>query len=252
MPNASTTSCGIHLQSRHLIYPPGRGPSESTTSASAMDSYLATEHPLYAERWQTSFINWIVTNDISFEAATDPTLHEIILHSGPSVKDLLPSRPTIRKWLMTTYIERLNDVQESINNSRSKIVLSLDSWSAPNKLSLLGVVGHWLDKERNLKTALLGLRPLDGHAGTDIADVLRGTMATFGLATAKVSAYQMDNATNNDTALKELDSATAPQIRLRCLSHIINLVVKAILFRTTSNTFQKDLQGASDYDTFAL
>ncbi|KAM0710102.1 hypothetical protein Q7P35_002464 [Cladosporium inversicolor] len=182
------------------------------------DSYLAIEHPLYAERWQTSFINWIVTNDISFEAATDPTLHEIISHSGLSVKDLLPSRPTIRKWLMTTYIERLNDV-----------------WSAPNKLSLLGVVGHWLDKERNLKTALLGLRPLDGHAGTDIADVLRGIMATFGLATAK-----------------ELDSATAPQIRLRCLGHIINLVVKAILFGTTSNTFQKDLQGASDDDTFAL
>jgi hypothetical protein len=43
---------------------------------------------------------------------------------------------------MTTYKERLNDVQESINNSRSKIVLSLNSWSAPNKLSLLGVVGH--------------------------------------------------------------------------------------------------------------
>ncbi|KAM0713361.1 hypothetical protein Q7P35_000814 [Cladosporium inversicolor] len=77
-------------------------------------------------------------------------------------------------------------------------------------------------------------------------------MATFGLAIAKVSAYQMDNATNNDTALKELDSATAPQIRLWCLGHIINLVVKAILFGTTSNTFQKDLQGASDDNTFAL
>jgi hypothetical protein len=66
-------------------------------------------------------------------------------------------------------------------------------------------------------------------------------METFGLTIAKVSAYQMDNATNNDTALKELDSAAAPQTRLRCLGHIINLVVKALLFRTTSNTFQKDL-----------
>jgi hypothetical protein len=34
-------------------------------------------------------------------------------------------------------------------------------------------------------------------------------METFGLTTAKVSAYQIDNATNNDTALKELDSAAA-------------------------------------------
>jgi hypothetical protein len=89
-----------------------------------------------------SFINWIVTNDISFEVATDPTLYAIILYGGLSVRDLLPGRTTIRKWLITTYKERLNDVQESINNSRSKIVLLLNSWSAPNKLSLLGVVGH--------------------------------------------------------------------------------------------------------------
>jgi hypothetical protein len=122
MPTASTTSCGIHLQSQHLIYPPGRAPQASTsTSASVIDQYREVYHPLYAEHWQTSFINWIVTNDISFEAATDPLLHEVILHGGPSVKDLLRSRPTFRKWLMTTYTERLHDVKESIANGRSLI-----------------------------------------------------------------------------------------------------------------------------------
>jgi hypothetical protein len=253
MPTASTTSCGIHLQSQHLIYPPGRAPQASTsTSASVIDQYREVYHPLYAEHWQTSFINWIVTNDISFEAATDPLLHEVILHGGPSVKDLLRSRPTFRKWLMTTYTERLHDVKESIANGRSKIVLSLDSWSAPNKLSLLGVVGHWLDDERNLKTALLGLRPTDGYAGTDIADVLRNVMETFDITTDRVSAYQMDNATNNDTALQALDPSLTPQVRFRCLGHIINLVVKALLFGTKSTVFQKDLSQASDADSFSL
>jgi hypothetical protein len=252
MPNASTTSCSNHLQNQHNTYPVGRGPS-APTSTSRMDQYLYDEHPyLHAEHWQTSFINWIVVNDISFEAATDPLLHDVILRGGPTVKDLLPSRPTIRQWLITTYTERLIDVKESIANSRSKIVLSLDGWSAPNKLSLLGVVGHWLDKERNLKTALLGLRPIEGHAGNNIADVLRNVMETFELTTEKVSAYQMDNATNNDTALKALNSATTPQTRLRCLGHIINLVVKALLFGTTSATFQKELQSTSDEGAFTL
>jgi hypothetical protein len=58
------------------------------------------------------------------------------------VKDLLPSRNTIRSWLLSTYTERLSDVKNSILNARSKIVLSLDSWLAPNNLSLLGVVRH--------------------------------------------------------------------------------------------------------------
>jgi hypothetical protein len=190
-----------------------------------------------------------VATDTSFEAATHPKLREVILLGGPTVKDLLPSRNTIRSWLLSTYTERLSDVKNSILNARSKIVLSLDGWLAPNNLSLLGVVGHWIDNDRVLKTALLGLRPLDGHAGSDIADVLRKVVETFDL-TGRVIAYQMDNASSNDTALRSIDSA--PQMRLRCLGHIINLVVKALLFGTRSNAFQKDLQEASDGDAFML
>jgi hypothetical protein len=60
----------------------------------------------------------------------------------------------------------------------------------------------------------------------------------------------MDNTSSNDTALRSIDSAL--QMRLRCLGHIINLVVKALLFSTRSNAFQKDLQEASDSDAFML
>jgi hypothetical protein len=104
------------------------------------------------------------------------------------MKDLLPSRNTIRSWLLSTYIERLSDIKNSILNARSKIVLSLNSWLAPNNLSLLRVVRHWIDNDRVLKTALLGLRPLDGHASSDIADVLRKVVETFDLI-GRVIAY---------------------------------------------------------------
>lgn len=40
--------------------------------------------------------------------------------------------------------------------------------------SLLGLVGHWIDKERQLKTSLLALKVLEGHHGFEIADVLQG------------------------------------------------------------------------------
>jgi hypothetical protein len=244
-PVASTSSCASHLH-KHEIFAPGQGPPPT----SIIDDYLGEQQqPFYAERFQTAFIDWIVATDTSFEAATHPKLREVILLGGPTVKDLLPSRNTIRSWLLSTYTERLSDVKNSILNARSKIVLSLDGWLAPNNLSLLGVVGHWIDNDRVLKTALLGLRPLDGHAGSDIADVLRKVVETFDL-TGRVIAYQMDNASSNDTALRSIDSA--PQMRLRCLGHIINLVVKALLFGTRSNAFQKDLQEASDGDAFML
>jgi hypothetical protein len=52
----------------------------------------------------------------------------------------------------------------------------------------------------------------------------------------------MDNTTNNDTALDAL-ALTIPRVdrkqsRLRCFGHIINLVVKALLFGTDSASLQ--------------
>jgi hypothetical protein len=66
---------------------------------------------------------------------------------------------------MATYHERITDVEKSLAGARSKVNLSFDAWSLPNHLSLLGVVAHWLDENRELKTALLALRPVEGHHG---------------------------------------------------------------------------------------
>lgn len=150
-----------------------------------------------------SFINWIVDDDVSREAAASPALKQLLIHSGPQVRDLLPCPRTIRTWLLNTYTERQSDVKDALAKGQSKVVLSLDGWSAPNDLSLLGVVAHWLDEHHHLKTALLGPRHLEGHAGADIASVLYDVIDSYNIKD-KISAFQMDNATNNDTALKAL------------------------------------------------
>lgn len=169
--------------------------------------------------------------------------------SCPMVKGLLPSRNTIRAWLISAYSDRQFDVKESLHIAQSKVVLSLDAWSAPNHLSLLGVVRHWLDESRSLKTALLGLRPMRSHTGANIATVVGEVITTYNVK-GKISAYQMDNATNNDTALAAMNSGS--QTRLRCLGYIVNLVVKALLFGTKTSAFQKELREASVDDSFKL
>jgi hypothetical protein len=54
----------------------------------------------------------------------------------------------------------------------------------------------------------------------------------------------MDNADNNDTALATLTLAqeypiNVPEQRLRCFGHVVNLVVKALLFGTGLSNFRK-------------
>jgi len=88
-----------------------------------------------------------------------------------------------------------------------------------------------------------------------MADVLEEVIATYGIRD-KISAFQMDNATNNDTALDAL-SISIPgvdrkQSRLRYFGHIINLVVKALLFGNSSASLQQQLGDAGDDNAFKI
>jgi hypothetical protein len=64
----------------------------------------------------------------------------------------------------------------------------------------------------------------------------------------------MDNATNNDSALKALaksiPSLDVRESRLRCFGHIVNLVVKAILYGDSQ--LQKELDDCGDREAFKV
>ena len=100
----------------------------------------------------------------------------------------------------------------------SRVNLSFDIWTAPNNVSLLGVVGHWIDKHRQMKTALLGLKELvKDHGGADQEPLLRGLIYEYEIG-QKLSAFQMDNADNNDVCLNLLAESfnlSASKVRLR-------------------------------------
>lgn len=243
----------------HEIDPPGTVATPSArTSVAAIENYLEEELPLHAERWREDFINWIVHDDITFEQAASTRLRSVIINGGPKVRHLLPCARTVRTWVLNTYNERISEVVAALARSRSKINLSLDAWSSSNNQSLLGVCGHWINEYGQFITALLALRPLDGHDGTDIAQVLHGVISTFNLE-AKLGAFQMDNADTNDTALRALCTLLPTEhrfdpneARLRCFGHIVNLVVKALLFGEGTSRLQKELQDAGDKEAFAI
>jgi hypothetical protein len=56
-------------------------------------------------------------------------------------------------------------VRKKLQSVLTKIHLSVDIWTSPNRHLLLGVTGDFIDcdEERHWKT-LLGLRPVAGHS----------------------------------------------------------------------------------------
>jgi hypothetical protein len=78
-----------------------------------------------------------------------------------------------------------------------------------------------------------------------MAEVLNEVINNYSLEN-KISAFQTDNASNNDSALEALaislpGAFDTKQSRLRCFGHIVNLVVKALLFGTASTSLQQEL-----------
>jgi hypothetical protein len=73
-----------------------------------------------------------------------------------------------------------------------------------------------------------------------MADALIPVMKLFNIGGDKLGAFQMDNATSNDTAMSALavriPRINAKESRLRCFGHVVNLVVKALLYGSKSST----------------
>ena len=117
----------------------------------------------------------------------------------------------------------------------SKIHISFDLWTSPNKLAMLGVVAHYLSPHLTAKSSLIALRKLSGnHSGENQAKILLEVAEEFDLASKEILGYFMaDNDARNDVAVKiiakELQLGNSEGLRLRCLGHIINLVCKAFL-----------------------
>jgi hypothetical protein len=119
----------------------------------------------------------------------------------------------------------------------------------------VAVVAHFLDEKHKLQTALLDLPPLKGpHSGENIAKVLSTVINLYDIS-AVIGFFMMDNASNNDTCIGELAKqypTITQQSRLRCVGHILNLIVKALLFGTGVSKLEKELCGASDDERFEI
>lgn len=106
-----------------------------------------------------------------------------------------------------------------------------------------------MDSEGTLHNLLLGLRRFCGaHTGANQATHFWSIAEDFNI-TRKIGFFTLDNATNNDSALREISSFLLKinivfnpiTRRLRCFGHVINLVVKSFLWGTDVEAFQTEL-----------
>ncbi|EKG18607.1 Ribonuclease H-like protein [Macrophomina phaseolina MS6] len=142
-------------------------------------------------------------------------------------------------------------------NARSRINISTDTWTGPNSRSYCGIVAHFIDQTISLRTLLIGLpRILGQHTGENIASCLLNCFREYEI-TERIGCFVTDNASNNDKAIDiivrvgALPGVTNAQ-RIRCIGHVINLVVKALLFGKGLGKLEEELRRAGDEEMFDI
>ncbi len=107
-------------------------------------------------------------------------------------------------------------------------------------------MAHFLIGESyELHTLLLGLPEIHGQTGKEQARALRLVINDYGVSKDKLRWFVLDNASNNDTALLELQKTIEfdPQKkRLRCAGHITNLAVYVFLYGKDPASFERRMR----------
>ena len=117
----------------------------------------------------------------------------------------------------------------------------------------MGVIAYWIDEKEQLQSTLLGLRGLIGeHSGENMTLEILGIIKNFEIG-SWVGYFMADNVSSNDTCVGELtmhlgNYFNALERWLRCFGHIVNLVVKALLFGKDAEAFERETINAAQIE----
>ncbi|EKG09031.1 HAT domain-containing protein [Macrophomina phaseolina MS6] len=265
-----THAIEVHLHQTHKIYNPRKPPapqyrasavsdffkprfSSSSSSSSPLPASYSLVTPFNDKLLRQSFTDMVIKLDLSFRQASSEELRKVVIQGGPLADRLLTRSPTtvanLVKW---SFEDRRKKVQDLVSSAKSKITFSVDMWTSDegNKKAYLAVNSHFIDNLGTLRTALLSFARIVGpHSGENLAKALYKSITSYGINYTRVGYFVADNADTNDTMLRKLRELMAidyPACRIRCIGHIINLVVKAILFGKGVSKFEQSLLGRTD------
>ncbi|EKG09094.1 Ribonuclease H-like protein [Macrophomina phaseolina MS6] len=207
-----------HLWKAHKLSNPNKpAPIERVATEEGTPATYYVAAPFQDLRFKREFVDLVIAEDLSFKQATSERFQTVICHGA-------------------------------------KINISTDVWSSTNKRSYVAICAHFIDQIGKLRVLLIGLpRLLGEHTGENIAYYLLRIFKIYEIE-HRIGPFVTDNASNNNTLLRSLaehlPGLHGKEDRFRYVGHIINLIVKALLFSKGLGKLEKDLLSAGDKETF--
>ena len=197
--------------------------------------------------FQRLVVEWIVESNMSFRESENKRLRTIFEYLNPFVAstDAHVGHDTVRKRAVAEFEKHKGKVIEVLRNAPGLVHISFDGWRSRNKHALYGVACFFRSVHGQARKLILGLPELTvRHFGANIGHEITDVLESYEIPDEKIGYFILDNAPNNDTAMNTLGERfgfCSMERRGRCFGHVINLVVKAILFGKDVDAFEERL-----------
>ena len=217
--SAGTKNIEKHLENKHSIYESSprekRMHAQQQSIQEAMESaeFNTTkkrklmeetlfEKPLDGATLESLFVRWIASDDQALRLTECPEFQAFLTYLNSNVNAHLPnSHVTCGKWVLNQFEIEKDRIQLRLHSSPFKIHISLDIWTSPNCLPILGIIAHYISTDNKLESAVLAMKEIQGsHKGENIAPIVEEVLWEWGII-SKLGYMQMDNASNNDTMM---------------------------------------------------
>jgi len=208
-----------------------------------------------ADRFRHLLIRWIVCMHVALCMVEHETFRDLMLYICPALDAVLVrTGKTIRRRILKEFDKARLQIRTELAQAKSQIHFSFDLWTSPNSLAFCVVVAHFIDKDLQNRTILVGLpRVKCSHSGKNIAEAVIPVIRDM-IALAKMGVFCTDNATVNDVVIQIVCNRLRPDIsdprkqRVRCLGHIINLAAVAYLFGNDQASVEAEMSEFGNID----
>ena len=244
------------LRRTHRITPTSQGSPTDDDSAIDLHARLTTKRPRLEQSLiprakirtiQELSVGFVIDSDVPFTIFEHRFLKELFHHFDHELALQIPwSSSSTTRELQRIFESKKDVIKAELNSSLTRIHISFDLWTSPNRLAIMAVFAHFIDKAGSQQSRLLALRRQFGtHSGEHLADTLFDVVQEWGIA-RQVGTVVSDNLNTNDTCLayfyRQLEpsmrSADIKARRMRCYGHVLNLVARAFLFGKDADSFE--------------
>ena len=181
------------------------------------------------EALREAFAEMVIEDEQPFCFGEKPGLKKFLSKACPRFQ--VPSRRTCTRDIVRIYFEDKAKLKKLFADSCQRVCLTTDAWTSQVQDGYMTVTASFIDESWNLHKKVISFFMVKGHKGEDIGKNMTRCLADWDLD--KVMTVTVDNASANDTGvdylrkqLQKTNIAKGKFVKMRCASHITNLVVR--------------------------